>query len=449
MSLPCSLLVDHSSTHPDRFIALMSATKIQELNLENNSTVQITGRDSKMVFCTLKESIQCGDIKILLNKLMRHNLGVLVNDPVIVSPCCNLQYAAGIDIAVNYTDALKGLNRDICKVLVNEYFAGKRIILCEGNKFIVRKGMKAVEFVVVKTDPTRPYCLVDTAKVSKVNYLTDVARYKPEEKRLSHISYEDIGGYVQQLQQLRELEFPLRLPSLFKQLKVANPHIIMHGPQGVGKLLLAKAFASEINAHFVLLNESMTKDVPIDIKIVRIWSKLEEAKKNSPSVVCFDGLHEIAPKTMTDPNQHKFLIKELVKMLKQMEQDKSCIVILIGITHLLSQVNTGVLHHFYSTKNDKNITFVYPNFFDRYEILKIHTRDLALSSNFDFNHLAASTENYTGERLAALCKKVAWRVYKNKHEDSIGVEDEVDEAESFMNKVITLADFQDVLDEMS
>lgn len=66
----------------------------------------------------------------------------------------------------------------MCQGLVDQFFTGKRIILCEGNKFIVRKGMRAVEFVVVKMDPAGPYRLVDTMKISRINYLTDVKRYK-------------------------------------------------------------------------------------------------------------------------------------------------------------------------------------------------------------------------------------------------------------------------------
>lgn len=111
MSLSCSLLVDHNITHPDRFFVRMSAAKMQELNLQKSSSVEITGKDSKMVFCTVQETSQCGENKILLNRLMRHNLGVLLNDPVMVRPCSNLQYAVRVDIAINYSDALKGLNR--------------------------------------------------------------------------------------------------------------------------------------------------------------------------------------------------------------------------------------------------------------------------------------------------------------------------------------------------
>lgn len=123
----------------------------------------------------------------------------------------------------------------------------------------------------------------------------------------------------------------------------------------------------------------MVKDVSTDIKIVRIQSKLEEAKKNSPAVICFNDLHEIVPRMvckiindsimsqihiflqMVNSNEHVTLIKTFVEMLKQLQQGKSYVVVLIGITHLLPQVNSEVLNNFYSTKNDKEISFDYPD----------------------------------------------------------------------------------------
>lgn len=114
---------------------------------------------------------------------------------------------------------------------------------------------------------------------------------------------------------------------------------------------------------------------------------------------------------MIDSNEHKFLIKELVKMLKQLEQDKTCVVILIGITHLLSQVNTGVLHHFYNTKNDKDITFEYPDVSERYEILKIHTRNMTLASNFDFYHVIILPQTHFAINAKKLSEKNIHKIF--------------------------------------
>lgn len=71
---------------------------------------------------------------------------------------------------------------------------------------------------------------------------------------MSDICYDDIGGYYGQLTQLREIEFPLRFPTLFKEIKAAVPRVIMHGPDGCGKTLMARALATETGAHFVLID---------------------------------------------------------------------------------------------------------------------------------------------------------------------------------------------------
>ena len=121
------------------------------------------------------------------------------------------------------------------------------------DTFIVRGGMRAVEFKVIETDPA-PFCIV--APDTVIHCEGEPVKREEEEDALNAIGYDDVGGCRKQLALIKEMvELPLRHPSLFKAIGVKPPRgILLYGPPGTGKTLMARAVANETGAFFFLIN---------------------------------------------------------------------------------------------------------------------------------------------------------------------------------------------------
>jgi len=149
-----------------------------------------------------------------------------------------------------------------------------------------------IRLVVTQTNPTG---IVQIAENTKVELLPEAVSLA---KAVPLVTYDDIGGLNEEIQRVREMiELPLKHPELFQRLGIDPPKgVLLHGPPGCGKTLLAKAVANESDAYFISLNgpEIMSKFYgESEAKIREIF---EEAEKNAPAIIFIDELDSIAPK---------------------------------------------------------------------------------------------------------------------------------------------------------
>ena len=188
----------------------------------------------------------------------------------------------------------------------------------KGDTFLVRGGMRTVEFKVIETDPSE-YCIV--AQDTVIHTEGDPVKREDEESNLAEVGYDDIGGCRKQMAQIRELvELPLRHPQLFKSIGIKPPRgILMYGPPGTGKTLMARAVANETGAFFFLINgpEIMSKMAGESESNLR--KAFEEAEKNSPAIIFIDEIDAIATKrfdaqTGADREVQRILIELLTQM---------------------------------------------------------------------------------------------------------------------------------------
>ena len=115
--------------------------------------------------------------------------------------------------------------------------------------------MKEIKFAVVSTKPAGIVVVGPNTEVELHESPVDVSNIEGV-TNLVDVSYEDIGGLKDEVKKVREMiEIPLKRPELFDKLGIAPPKgVLMHGPPGTGKTLLAKAVASESDAHFIAIN---------------------------------------------------------------------------------------------------------------------------------------------------------------------------------------------------
>jgi transitional endoplasmic reticulum ATPase len=156
-------------------------------------------------------------------------------------------------------DTIEGVSGNLFDAYLKPYFLEAYRPLRQGDLFLVRMAMHPVEFKVVEMDPS-PYgvCAPDTA----IHCEGEPVK-REDEERADDVGYDDIGGCRRQMAQIREMiELPLRHPTLFKTLGVKPPRgVLLFGPPGSGKTLIARAVANETGAFFFLINgpEIMSK----------------------------------------------------------------------------------------------------------------------------------------------------------------------------------------------
>jgi len=308
----------------------------------------------------------------------------------------------------------------------------------KGDSFLVRGGMRSVEFKVVETDPA-DYCIVapDTEIFCEG---TPIAR--EDEEKLDDVGYDDVGGVRKQMAQIRELvELPLRHPSLFKTIGVKPPKgILLYGPPGSGKTLIARAVANETGAFFFLINgpEIMSKLAGESESNLR--KAFEEAEKNSPAIIFIDEIDSIAPKReKTQGEVERRIVSQLLTLMDGLKARSH--VIVMGATNRPNSIDAA-LRRF--GRFDREIDIGVPDEVGRLEILRIHTKNMKLDPDVDLERIAKDTHGFVGADLAALCTEAALQCIREKM-DVIDLEDDTIDAEILNSMGVSNDHFQTAL----
>ncbi|MFQ3307903.1 MAG: transitional endoplasmic reticulum ATPase [Candidatus Nanohaloarchaea archaeon] len=275
-----------------------------------------------------------------------------------------------------------------------------------GDQF--RFSLGETKLSVVKTKPNGPVKITQKTEIE----MKQQAVEQPEEQKVKvpDVTYEDIGGLDEEVQQVREMiELPLKHPEVFQQLGIDAPSgVLLQGPPGTGKTLLAKAVANEADATFLSIDgpEIMSKYYGESEKQLR--EKFEEAQENSPAIIFIDEIDAIAPKRDdTGGEVERRVVAQLLSEMDGLEEREN--VIVIAATNRVDAVDEALRR---GGRFDREIEIGVPNRKGRKEILQIHTRNMPLSDDVDLEEIAESTHGYVGADLEALCKEAAMSVLR-------------------------------------
>jgi len=303
---------------------------------------------------------------------------------------------------------------------------------------LVRGGMRSVEFKVVETDPS-PYAIV--APDTEIFCEGEPIR-REDEERLDDVGYDDVGGVRKQMAQIRELvELPLRHPQLFKTIGVKPPKgILLYGPPGSGKTLIARAVANETGAFFFLINgpEIMSKLAGESESNLR--KAFEEAEKNAPSIIFIDEIDSIAPKRdKTQGEVERRIVSQLLTLMDGLKSRAH--VVVMGATNRPNSIDAA-LRRF--GRFDREIDIGVPDEVGRLEVVRIHTKNMKLHEGVDLEAIAKDTHGYVGADLAALCTEAALQCIREKM-DVIDLEDDEIDAEILASMAVTNDHFKTAL----
>lgn len=381
-----------------RGIARLDQRTMQKLGISAGDVIEIVGKRTTSAIAWPAYSEDQNREMIRIDGFTRKNAGAAINEYVIARP-------AKVKNALNITFAPVDMRLNVDEDFTN--FVKNRLMertLMEGDTTLVMMLGHAIPFTVTKT---RPHGIVKVTAETKLAILSEPA---PEGRGLPPTTYEDIGGLHEEMQRVREMvELPLRHPELFQRLGIEPPKgVLLHGPPGCGKTLLARAVANESEANFFSINGPEIMSKFYGESEARLREIFQQGQQNSPSIIFIDELDAIAPKREEVTGEvERRVVAQLLALMDGLSGRGN--VIVIGATNRPGALDPALRR---PGRFDREIEIAVPDKKGRYEILQIHTRGMPLADDVELKKLSKMSHGYTGADMAALCRETAMKALR-------------------------------------
>ena len=304
-------------------------------------------------------------------------------------------------------------------------------------------GFSELRFLVTSTAPKGFVAITEN---TDINVSPEPVKFS-EEARVKHVSYEDVGGFSDEVSKIREMvEIPLKHPEIFMRLGITPPRgVLLYGPPGTGKTLLARAVADESEAHFITINgpEVMSKWVGDAEKKLR--EIFDDAEKNAPSIIFIDEIDAIATKREESIGEveHR-VVSQLLTLMDGLKSRGK--VIVIAATNRPNAIDPALRR---PGRFDREIMFGVPNEKGRLEILNIHTRNMPLDQSkdkgVDLAYISKITHGFVGADIESLIKEAAMNVIR-RNINELNVKEGENIPKGVLEKLtVTMDDFREAL----
>ena len=221
------------------------------------------------------------------------------------------------------------------------------------------------------------------------------------------VKWGDIGGLEKVKQELKEaVEWPMKYPDAFKRMGIRpSKAVLLYGPPGCGKTLLAKACASESEANLIAVKGPELLSMWVGESERAVREVFKKAKQTAPTIILFDEIDALAPRRSGDVSAGSHVTETVVnQLLTEMDGIETLEnVIVIGATNRPDILDPSLLR---PGRFDSRILVPAPDRDARLEIFKIHTRNMPLH-DVDLEELANKTNGYSGADIEAVCREAA------------------------------------------
>ena len=381
-----------------RSIARMDSETMKTLGVTVGDVVEVVGKKSTAAKAWPAYPEDQGLSLLRIDGFIRKNCNVSINEFVQVKKA-EAEYAVSLKLAP--VDIRISVDNDFIR------FVKDRLIdrpATRGDTLLIMMLGHSVPFMVVNT---RPAGIVKISPTTEIQILSEPV---PEMEMPSRTTYEDIGGLNEEIRRIREMvELPLRHPEIFQRLGIEPPKgVLLHGPPGCGKTLLARAVANESDANFYAINGPEIMSKFYGESEGRLRKMFEDAEKNAPSILFIDEIDAIAPKRSEVTGEvERRVVAQLLACMDGLKSRGHIIV--IGATNRPDAIDEALRR---PGRFDREIEIATPGRDGRLEILQIHTRGMPLAEDVNLQKVSEFTHGYTGADLEALSREAAMKALR-------------------------------------
>ena len=406
----------------------LDTADMKSIGISTGDIVEIEGKrmTAAIAWPAYPEDVKKNIIR--MDGVIRKNCGVSISDKVVIRKA-NHKNASNVVLAPGQMN----INLDYgFEAFVKQRLVGQPV--SEKDTVMIPVLGRAMPFVVASCKPAGIVVITPETQVE----VTD----KPIEDKIGNrprISYEDVGGLFEIIQKVREMvELPLKHPELFEKLGIDPPKgVLMHGPPGVGKTLIARAVANESQAHFITLNGPEIMSKYYGESEQRLRTIFREAQEKAPTIIFIDEIDAISPKR--DETAGEVERRVVAQMLSSMDGITSRgQVIVIAATNRPNAIDPALRR---PGRFDREIEIGVPSADGRYEILQIHTRGMPLSDDVMLREIADSTHGMVGADLMALAREAAMHTLR-RFLPEIDLDEDIIPSEVLDRMEVTQNDFQ-------
>ena len=268
-------------------------------------------------------------------------------------------------------------------------------------------GMKQSEIIGIQPKKRQSSSFNDGFRISVSDFLRDASDENDDIREVPTVTFADIGGIDDIVKQVREvIELPLIAPEIFNHYHI-KPHkgVLLYGPPGCGKTLIAKAIANEINAHFIAINGPEILNKYVGQSEENLRKIFDEAKKFSPTVIYFDEFDSIS--TTRDAEGNPLMASVVNQLLTLMDGiDETSQVCAIASTNRIDMIDEAIKR---PGRFDYVVEIKKPSLEGCKSIFNIHIREMPVSSIFDVDEFV---EKYlvgcSGAEIAFVASEAAY-----------------------------------------